>query len=92
MIFVHDKIAQIDALLIMVDTRSAIHYYHVLPRAHIASQQPHGKLKIDSVMFYTHKSLHITAGLDVYVGILSATPQGNHWNKGISLEQEIDSC
>ena len=26
------------------------------------------------------------------VRLLSPTPQGNHWNKGISLEQAIDSC
>ena len=31
----------------------------ILPRVHTASQQAHGKLKIDSVRFYTHKFIHI---------------------------------
>ena len=32
----------------------------LLPRVHTASQQAHGKLEIDSVRFYTHKSLQVT--------------------------------
>ena len=34
----------------------------ILPRVHTASQQAHGKLKIDSVRFYTHKFLHGVGG------------------------------
>ena len=30
----------------------------LLPRVHTTSQQAHGKLKIDSARFYTHKFLH----------------------------------
>ena len=51
------KIAQIVALLIF-----GIHSFGdtLLPRVHTASQQAHGKLKIDSVRFYTHKFLQVT--------------------------------
>ena len=54
-LFCFHKIAQIVALLIF-----GIHSFGdtLLPRVHTASQQAHGKLKIDSVRFYTHKFLH----------------------------------
>ena len=47
------KNAQIVALLII-----GIHSFGdtLLPRVHTASQQAHGKLKIDSVRFYVHTS------------------------------------
>ena len=48
------KIAHIVALLIF-----GKHSFGdtLLPRVHTASQQAHGKLKIDSIRFYTHKFL-----------------------------------
>ena len=50
------KIAHIVALLIF-----GKHSFGdtLLPRVHTASQQAHGKLKIDSVRFYTHKFLQV---------------------------------
>ena len=50
------KIAQIVAMLIFGIRHS---FGDTLqPRVHTASQQAHGKLKIDSVRFYTRKFLH----------------------------------
>ena len=56
MILFHE-IAQIVALMIF-----DIHSFGdtLLPRVHTASQQAHGKLKIDSVRFYTHKFLQVS--------------------------------
>ena len=51
-----NKIAQIVALLIF-----GVHSFGdtLLPRAHTASLQAHGKLKIDSVRFYTNNFLQV---------------------------------
>ena len=55
--FVHEIARIVAHWLFLVYALSAIHY--CLEYTHTASQQAHGKLKIDSVRFYTHKFLQI---------------------------------